>query len=51
VAARRQGRRPGGDHDDQPSRYKLPTLLHVVDALPRTASGKVMKTALRREYR
>ena len=24
--------------------------LHVVDALPRNASGKVMKTALRREY-
>src|SRR6266480_1387989 len=33
------------------ARYKLPTILHVVDALPRNASGKVMKTALRREYR
>jgi fatty-acyl-CoA synthase len=32
------------------ARYKLPTVLHVVDALPRNASGKVMKTALRREY-
>ena len=66
VAARRQGRGPGGDHDDEPpltleelrewgtarlARYKLPTILHVVDALPRNASGKVMKTALRREYR
>jgi fatty-acyl-CoA synthase len=33
------------------ARYKLPTVLHVTDALPRNASGKVMKTALRREYR
>ena len=33
------------------ARYRLPTVLHVVDALPRNASGKVMKTALRREYR
>jgi fatty-acyl-CoA synthase len=33
------------------ARYKLPTVLHVVDGLPRNASGKVMKTALRREYR
>ena len=33
------------------ARYKLPTILHVVDALPRNASGKVMKTALRQEYR
>ena len=33
------------------ARYKLPTVLHVVDALPRNASGKVMKTALRQEYR
>jgi fatty-acyl-CoA synthase len=32
------------------ARYKLPTVLHVVDALPRNASGKVMKTALRREF-
>jgi acyl-coenzyme A synthetase/AMP-(fatty) acid ligase len=29
----------------------LSTVLHIVDALPRNASGKVMKTALRREYR
>jgi acyl-coenzyme A synthetase/AMP-(fatty) acid ligase len=28
-----------------------PTVLHIVDALPRNASGKVMKTALRQEYR
>src|SRR5690349_11692820 len=33
------------------ARYKLPTILHVADVLPRNASGKVMKTALRREYR
>jgi fatty-acyl-CoA synthase len=33
------------------ARYKLPTGLYVTDALPRNASGKVMKTALRREYR
>ena len=33
------------------ARYKLPTVLQVVDGLPRNASGKVMKTALRREYR
>lgn len=33
------------------ARYKLPTVLHIVDTLPRNASGKVMKTALRREYR
>jgi fatty-acyl-CoA synthase len=33
------------------ARYKLPTVLHIVDGLPRNASGKVMKTALRREYR
>jgi len=33
------------------ARYKLPTALHIADALPRNASGKVMKTALRREYR
>ena len=26
------------------ARYKLPTVLHIVDALPRNASGKVMKT-------
>jgi fatty-acyl-CoA synthase len=29
------------------ARYKLPTVLHVMDALPRNASGKVLKTALR----
>ncbi len=28
------------------ARYKLPTVLHMVDTLPRNASGKVMKTAL-----
>jgi len=33
------------------ARYKLPTVLHVVDALPRNASGKVMKTVLRQGYR
>jgi fatty-acyl-CoA synthase len=33
------------------ARYKLPTVLRIVDALPRNASGKVMKTALRQEYR
>jgi fatty-acyl-CoA synthase len=32
------------------ARYKLPTVLHVMDALPRNASGKVLKTALRRQY-
>src|SRR5579863_3932736 len=32
------------------ARYKLPTVLHVVDSLPRNASGKVMKTTLRRQY-
>ena len=32
------------------ARYKLPTVLHLVDSLPRNASGKVMKTALRRQY-
>jgi fatty-acyl-CoA synthase len=32
------------------ARYKLPTILHVMDALPRNASGKVLKTALRRQY-
>jgi len=26
-------------------------VLRIVDALPRNASGKVMKTALRQEYR
>lgn len=32
------------------ARYKLPAILHVVDALPRKASGKVMKTALRARF-
>jgi fatty-acyl-CoA synthase len=32
------------------ARYKLPTVLHVMDALPRNASGKVLKTALRQQY-
>ena len=32
------------------ARYKLPTALHIVDALPRNASGKVMKTALRGRF-
>jgi len=32
------------------ARYKLPTVLHLVDSLPRNASGKVMKTVLRRQY-
>jgi fatty-acyl-CoA synthase len=32
------------------ARYKLPTVLHLVDSLPRNASGKVMKAALRRQY-
>ncbi len=32
------------------ARYKLPTILVVMAALPRTASGKVLKTALRRQH-
>jgi len=32
------------------ARYKLPTVLHVVPSLPRNASGKVMKTVLRRQF-
>jgi len=32
------------------ARYKLPTILHLVEALPRNASGKVMKTALRDRF-
>ena len=32
------------------ARYKLPTILHIVDGLPRNASGKVMKTALRGQF-
>jgi AMP-binding enzyme C-terminal domain len=32
------------------ARYKLPTILHVVTALPRNASGKVLKTELRTRF-
>jgi fatty-acyl-CoA synthase len=32
------------------ARYKLPTVLHVMDGLPRNASGKVMKSALRGQF-
>jgi fatty-acyl-CoA synthase len=32
------------------ARYKLPTMLHIVDGLPRNASGKVMKTTLREQF-
>jgi len=32
------------------ARYKLPTVLHVVPSLPRNASGKVLKTVLRRQF-
>jgi fatty-acyl-CoA synthase len=32
------------------ARYKLPTILHVVAALPRNASGKVLKTELRHHF-
>jgi fatty-acyl-CoA synthase len=32
------------------ARYKLPTVLHIVPSLPRNASGKVMKTVLRRQF-
>jgi fatty-acyl-CoA synthase len=32
------------------ARYKLPTVLHVVTVLPRNASGKVIKTALREQF-
>jgi acyl-CoA synthetase (AMP-forming)/AMP-acid ligase II len=32
------------------ARYKLPTVLHVVDGLPPNASGKVMKSALRGQF-
>jgi fatty-acyl-CoA synthase len=35
---------------DRIARYKLPTILHVVDALPRNASGKVLKTDLRHRF-
>jgi len=33
------------------ARYKLPTALEIVDALPRNASGKVVKGALRARFR
>jgi fatty-acyl-CoA synthase len=33
------------------ARFKLPTVLYVVPALPRNASGKVLKTALRDQFR
>ena len=32
------------------ARYKLPTMLRVVKELPKTAVGKVLKTALRKEF-
>lgn len=32
------------------ARYKLPTVMHVLEALPRNASGKVMKTVLREQF-
>ncbi len=35
---------------DQLARYKLPTVLHVVEGLPRNASGKVMKNVLRGQF-
>jgi len=32
------------------ARYKLPKDVVIVDALPRTASGKVIKTELRERF-
>ncbi len=32
------------------ARYKLPLQLEIVDALPRNATGKVLKTTLRKRY-
>ncbi len=32
------------------ARYKLPTVLRVMESLPRNASGKVLKTALRQQH-
>jgi acyl-CoA synthetase (AMP-forming)/AMP-acid ligase II len=32
------------------ARYKCPTSVEVVDELPRNASGKILKTELRRTY-
>jgi acyl-coenzyme A synthetase/AMP-(fatty) acid ligase len=43
----RHGRAPA-ESLGQPHR---PARARIVDALPRNASGKVMKTALRQEYR
>jgi fatty-acyl-CoA synthase len=31
-------------------RYKLPRRLEILDELPRNASGKVLKTELRKRY-
>jgi fatty-acyl-CoA synthase len=36
--------------DGRIARYKLPTILHVVEALPRNASGKVTKSTLRGRF-
>jgi fatty-acyl-CoA synthase len=36
--------------DGRLARYKIPTRIVVVDALPRTASGKVIKARLRERY-
>jgi fatty-acyl-CoA synthase len=33
------------------ARYKQPALIRFIDALPRTASGKIRKDQLRREAR
>jgi fatty-acyl-CoA synthase len=35
---------------DRLARYKLPTVLYVVEGLPRNASGKVMKNVLRGQF-
>lgn len=39
-----------GHAADRLARYKLPLRLELVDALPRTASGKVLKSALRERF-
>jgi fatty-acyl-CoA synthase len=36
--------------DDRLARYKLPTKLETIDAIPRNASGKVLKRELRDRY-
>ena len=36
---------------DRLARFKLPTRLEFVDALPRNATGKVLKFELRDRYR